>query len=626
MRSAIKKVITLDFGKGPGELPPVPAPAAESGTFAALKGHALLMTRDALSLQWAPRWLQSAGLEVRIAYDAAEAIAMASAERPSLMIADAAVMTDDDQILIELLRKVHGKDVPLIALCANNADVTTATEADVTDIARRPYDWQVITQRAARVLRAHEMLAELRSARDELESMQIQARETSRFQAKIAELDKLTELPNGERFFSLLHRAVATRSAMSQNVGVLVIGLDRYRMVNEAVGRENANRLLKLFADRVRKVLADREVIGGADGRMVTAVAARLRGADFALLVSNAHSEEIIRFKQAILSELEQPFEVNGQSVYLTASIGAAIFPQDCADADSLLHCAETAMLDAQESGSVFQFFTQPKDTASSRLLHLDRMLREAIRNNELTLGYQPITDVEHGHVVAAEALLRWQHDEEGPMSPADFVPVAEKTGLMREIGQFVIDEACAQLRSWLDTGMRPVRMAVNLSLCQLLQGDVSTIVRAALERHRLDPDMLEVELSERGVLNQRPEVIREIYRLKSLGVRISIDDFGTGHAAIGYLKDLPVDVIKIDRSYISGACRSARDEAIASGMVALAHRLQATVVAEGVETREQLEMLRDWGAEECQGFYFSPAVAADEFHSLLKSFRPYER
>ena len=245
-------------------------------------------------------------------------------------------------------------------------------------------------------------------------------------------------------------------------------------------------------------------------------------------------------------------------------------------------------------------------------------MLREAIRNDDLELAYQPITDTATGAVVAAEALLRWHHAEEGAMSPSDFVPVAEKTGLMREIGEFVIRTACAQLRSWLDAGMPPIRMAVNLSLCQLLRGDVASLVEEALHEHRLDPGSLEIELSERGVLNRRPEVIAQIGRLKDIGVRISIDDFGTGEAAIGYLKDLPIDVIKIDRSYVSGSSRTERDEAIASGMVALAHRLKATVVAEGVETPEQLEMLRSWGSQECQGFLFSPAVPPTEFVALV--------
>lgn len=186
----------------------------------------------------------------------------------------------------------------------------------------------------------------------------------------------------------------------------------------------------------------------------------------------------------------------------------------------------------------------------------------------------------------------------------------------MCEIGNFVIATACRQLRDWIDSGMKPIRIAVNLSLCQLLRGDVVSVVEAALEENRLAPELLELELSERGVLNQKPEVIFAVRQMKDLGVRISIDDFGTGQAAIAYLKDLPIDVIKIDRSYVSGGQRTERDAAIASGMVALAQCLDATVIAEGVETREQLHMLREWGSQECQGFYFCEAISGDEFQA----------
>ena len=199
-------------------------------------------------------------------------------------------------------------------------------------------------------------------------------------------------------------------------------------------------------------------------------------------------------------------------------------------------------------------------------------------------------------------------------------MPIAEKTGLMKEIGDFVIESACAQMRRWLDDGMAPIRIAVNLSLCQLTRGDVVAVTQRALDRFDIEPGMLEIELSERGVLNRRPEVVQEVHRLKDTGVRISIDDFGTGQAAIAYLKDLPIDVIKIDKSYVSGADSSDRDRAIACGMVALAQHLDATVIAEGVETSEQLDMLRSWGSQECQGFLFSPAVTGAEFCSRFGS------
>ena len=607
MRAAIKKVIALDFGRRQSQ-PPAEIPTAD------LDGVALLVTKDTLSLQWAPRWLQHTGLEVRVAGAAHEALEICGATRPVLVFADASLADDDGKPLLNALRSRIGNDLPVFALCNGGADVALAAECDVTDIMRRPYDWDLITRRAVRAVKAYGMHVKLRQAREQMDRMESTVMAVERDRAKAAGLDTMTQLPNGERFRSLLQKAIGTPDASSSDVGVLVVGLDRFRLVNEAVGRQHANGLIRLFADRLRSCLADREVIGGADVGAITAVAARLGGARFAMLISNARTEEIVRVREAIQAQLEQPFEIAGQSIYLTVSVGAAIFPRDNTTADGLIQCAESAMRDAQESGTGFEFFTRPTDSSSQRLLALDRMLREAIRNDDLELAYQPITSADSGDVVGAEALLRWHHAEEGTISPADFVPVAEKTGLMRDIGDFVIEQACRQLRCWLNAGLQPIRMAVNLSLCQLLRGDVVAVIEQALEINELRPEWLEIELSERGVLNQRPEVVAEIRRLKAIGVRISIDDFGTGQAAIGYLKDLPVDVIKIDRSYISGAANNDRNKAIASGMVALAQRLEATVIAEGVETPEQLEMLRSWGSQECQGFLFSPAVPAAEF------------
>ena len=612
MRAAIKKVISLDFGRGscPLDTGPAGAPTAE------LNGVAVLVTRDNLSLQWAPRWLQNVGLDVEVATSAKQALDIAAATMPRIFVIDAAEKDDSGRLLLQRLYRKHGVDVPVIALCTSDADVNIASSFDATEIVRRPYQWDLIARRVVKAVQAHETLQELRDANAKLDRMTSRVSQAELERAKNVGMDLLTRLPNVEKFRSLLHKATVGRSAQDKDLCLLAIGLDRFRLVNEAVGYENANMLLSQFADRLRNCLRDRNVIGDLDSGSVTAIAARLGGARFGLLVSHGDVEQIRRVYQAINRELEQPFEVAGQSIYLTASVGAAIHPRDCKSADELLYYAESAMLHAQDLGSGFQFHTDLEGTGSHEMLALDRMLREAVRNGELKLAYQPITDAVSGKVVAAEALLRWHHPEQGMISPDVFVPVAENTGLMTEIGDFVIESACRQLGNWIALGMEPIRVAVNLSLCQLLRGDIIGTVTSALESNGLTPELLELELSERGVLNQNPEVIDVVRRLKSLGVRISIDDFGTGNAAIGYLKDLPIDVIKIDRSYISGAERNARDEAIASGIVALAQRLDATVIAEGVETREQLHMLREWGSEECQGFYFSPAIDADEFHA----------
>jgi len=614
MRAAIRKVISLDFARSVGSCLSDTGPTG--GCTAELSGVALLVTSDNLSLQWAPRWLQQAGLDVEIANSAEQAQAIASAKKPIVFIVDVAAKDANQRPLLQRLRRAHGSDVPLIALCTSDADVNLAADIDVADIVRRPYQWDLITRRVVKAVNAYETLMELQDANARLDRMNSRVTKAEMERAKNVGMDALTRLPNIEKFRSLLHKATAGRGAQDKDLCLLAIGLDRFRLVNEAVGYENANMLLSQFADRLRNCLRDRNVIGDVDSGSVTAIAGRIGGARFGLLVSHGDVEQIRRVNKAIVRQLSEPFEVAGQSIYLTASVGAAIHPRDCRTTNDLLNFAENAMFRTQDNGSGFEFHTDLDDTGSHKLFALDGMLREAIRNGDLKLAYQPITNVASGKVVAAEALLRWEHAEQGLISPAVFVPAAESSGLMAEIGDFVIETACRQLGDWIAGGMEPIRIAINLSLCQLLRGDIVKTVDDALDKNGLTPELLELELSERGVLNRNPEVVDVVCKLKALGVRISIDDFGTGNAAIGYLKDLPIDVIKIDRSYISGADRNERDEAIASGIVALAQRLDATVVAEGVETREQLHMLRGWGSQECQGFFFSPPIDADEFYA----------
>ncbi len=614
MRAAIRKVINLDFAPdNDDQLLPVNVEAFENP---AEERIALLATADKASRQWAPHWLEQAGFEVRLADSAEEALGLAAATRPSAIIVDAAMNGPNGALLVDALRTVHGRKVPIFGLCTDPRDIALVSQTEASAL-RRPFDWRLITQRCVREVKAHEAITELRAARDRLDELRNEHDIAARQRAKTAGLDSLTGLPNGERFRSLSHKTISARAYCDKQTSIIAIGIDRFRMVNEAIGHDNANRVLQQFAERLKNCISKRQIIGPSNGT-VTAIAARLGGARFAVQIANGDDQQIERFRDAMADELAEPFEVNGQSIYLTVSLGAAVYPLHCNNADELLHFAETAMLEASNSESDYCYYDPEKRLSSTDVLRLDSMLRDALGNNELKLHYQPITDTETGKVVAAEALLRWEHPVEGSISPGIFVPVAEKTGLMKEIGDFVIESACGQLRRWLDAGMAPIRIAVNLSLCQLSRGDVVAVTQEALERYDIDPCLLEIELSERGVLNRRPEVVREIRRLKKTGVRISIDDFGTGQAAIAYLKDLPIDVIKIDRSYVSGADNSDRDRAIACGMVALAQHLDATVIAEGVETNEQLDMLRSWGSHECQGFLFSPAVPGHEFCALF--------
>jgi EAL domain-containing protein (putative c-di-GMP-specific phosphodiesterase class I) len=245
-------------------------------------------------------------------------------------------------------------------------------------------------------------------------------------------------------------------------------------------------------------------------------------------------------------------------------------------------------------------------------------LLRGALENNQLVLHYQPLVDFKSGRIVGAEALLRWDHPDLGRVPPLEFIPVAEETGLIVPIGSWVLHSACSQLKRWIDEGLPPIRMAVNVALCQLQKGDFAPIVRDVLDDVGLDPRRLELELSERGVLRSDPEIVHQMNEIKAMGVRLSVDDFGTGQSAIAYLRGFELDVLKIDRSYVKNLERNEDDVAITSAIVAMAHRLRLAVIAEGVESEEQSRVLKEWGCDEFQGYLFSPALPAAEFRRLL--------
>ncbi len=619
MHDTLKKVINFEFGRGSEALPPAaatPRPDPEAS------GTVLLVTTDAASLRWGPRWLGHVGFEVRQAHNADEALREIDAALPALVIVDAAMRDRTGGFLLDAVAARANGSTALVAMCANPREVRQVVDAPQingvrAEVVRRPYDWEVIASRVVQTVRSRQMEAELAAARKELATARVTAADTARRLSSMRGMDTLTGLPARDKFRTLVRRAVEGGSAEA-GAGVLVMKVDRFRQVNEVIGTEAADGLLAQFSERLRVCLRDRALIGGDTATTVTAALGRLSGVRFGLVLSRADVEDIARIRRAVAAELERPFEVEGQSIFLTCTMGAAFFPTDAADADALLHCAERALQEARATRTGFRVFNRQVDAAAERALRMEAMLREALDGEQLRLAYQPIKDSHGRRIVAAEALLRWDHPEEGPISPAEFVPAAEQSGLMLRIGEYVIRESVRQLREWMDAGLAPIRIAVNLSLCQLVDGDLVKFVKETLASYQVPAALVELELSERGVLNQRPEVIEQIHRLRALGVRISIDDFGTGNAAVAYLKDIPADVIKIDRSYVSGAGCGGRDAAIGAGMVAMAKRLNAIVIGEGVETEEQLERVREWGCDEIQGFLFSAAVPPAEVAALL--------
>jgi diguanylate cyclase (GGDEF)-like protein len=436
--------------------------------------------------------------------------------------------------------------------------------------------------------------------------------ERKRYQVELerqANYDALTGLPNRTLLHDRLRQAVyAQRQARA--MAVVFMDLDHFKFVNDSLGHSTGDLLLKAMGERLRGVLREGDTVG------------RVGGDEFVLILNDQANEEIIyRAMQRICAKVAEPITLDGKELHVTCSAGISLYPQDGRDVDTLLKNADAAMYRAKEHGrSNFQFFTSEMNERVSERLALENALRRALERNELALHYQQKVSLKTGRIVGAEALVRWVHPEWGLVRPARFIPLAEETGLIVSIGEWVLREACRQARAWLDAGLEPGAVSVNLSARQFRQDGLVRTVSRVLAETGLDPSRLEMELTESMVMHNAEAAIAVLQGLKQLGVALSVDDFGTGYSSLAYLKDLPIDTLKIDRSFVRdiGAGSEADDGVLAQAIISLGHALDLKVIAEGVETDAQLRFLRRHGCDEVQGFFYGEAVPPEAHARLL--------
>ena len=436
--------------------------------------------------------------------------------------------------------------------------------------------------------------------------------ERKRYQVQLehqANYDALTGLPNRTLLHDRLRQAVfAQRNVRA--IAVVFIDLDHFKVVNDSLGHSVGDELLKSMAERLRSVLRDGDTV------------ARLGGDEFVLILNDQNNEEVVfRAMQRITAKVNQPHSVEGKELYITCSAGISLHPQDGPDVDTLLKNADVAMYRAKEAGrNNFQFFTSEMNQLVNERLQMEQSLRRALERGEFLLHYQQKVDVKSGAVVGSEALLRWLHPEWGLVRPARFIPLAEETGLIVQIGEWVLREACRQNAAWLRDGLDPGVVSVNLSARQFRQEGLVRVVSRILAESGLDPAALEMELTESMVMHNAEAAIATLQGLKSLGVTLSVDDFGTGYSSLAYLKDLPIGTLKIDRSFVRDITASgeAGEGVIAQAIISLGHSLGLKVIAEGVESDAQLRFLAKHQCDEVQGFYYGEPVTADEFVKLL--------
>ncbi|MDN5754113.1 MAG: EAL domain-containing protein, partial [Nitrosospira sp.] len=429
----------------------------------------------------------------------------------------------------------------------------------------------------------------------------------------LAQFDTLTELPNRNLFLDRLRQAMEHAQRDRARIGVVFVDLDRFKIVNDTMGHGIGDQLLIQVAQRLQQCARSGDTV------------ARLGGDEFAFILSDlSQTEDAALVAEKVIIALSQSFELEEQEVYISASLGIGVYPGDGADAESLLRNADTAMFQAKQHGpAMYQFYLPHMNECAAARLKMDTQLRGALARREFVLHYQPKASLTSGEITGFEALLRWQHPARGLVPPLQFISVLEDTGLIVSVGEWVVRTVCEQIGKWQGQGLVPHPISINLSARQFQQRDLDAVIGKTLEITGIDPHLLEFELTESVLMKEVEAAAAALQNLKAFGVQISMDDFGTGYSSLVYLKRFPLDVLKIDRAFIRDVTTDPDDAAIAVAMIKLAHSLGLRVVAEGVETRAQLDFLIEHDCDEMQGYYFSkPLPPEGASQALIESHR----
>ena len=571
--------------------PPSPPTAASS-----LSNVTVMMVDDEpMMTDVIETYLEEAGYHRFITLnDPTLALAAMRQRRPGLLLLDLMMpQLSGFEILAQMRADDELRYIPVIVLTAasNAATKLRALELGATEFLAKPVD-------------ASELVLRVRN------SLVFKV-----YQDRLANDDVLTGLPNRRVFVERLRDALARTHGGTRGLALLHLNLDRFKQINDTLGHSIGDRLLKEVAERLKACLRRDDELARSDAPDAT-LFSRVGGDEFTLLLTElANPEAASRVARRMLAAMALPFQVRGDDLFITPSIGISVYPDDGADHEALMRNAVVAMDHAKSRGrNTFEFYSDQLNRVSLERLLLENQLRRALQRQELELYYQPKVDLASGRVVGAEALLRWNHPEQGLVGPDRFIPLAEESGLIVEIGEWVLRSACAQAAQWQAAGFGRVPVSVNVSRHQIAAGGLLASTREAMQANGLQRGQLVIEFTE-STLMERADLTREtLDELRAIGARLSIDDFGTGYSSMSYLKRFPVDELKIDKSFIAGTPDDSTDCAIVRAIIVLAHSIGMCVVAEGVETEGQRAMLQGLGCDVFQGYLCSRPLPAGDF------------
>ena len=533
--------------------------------------------------------LDSDGYNLHEVENGQEALDYCSKNMPDLVLLDAMMPQMDGFDACEKIRMLeNGSHIPILIVTAldDEESVERAFKVGATDYLPKPVHFAVLRQRISRLLHAASVERHVR---------------------RLAYTDPLTGLPNRTTLSSHLSDLLIKARASNDMIAMLFLDLDRFKLVNDTLGHSVGDLLLKAVSDRLQRC------VRGAD------MVARLGGDEFTIIIDRAKSRDsVARIAQTICESIEQPFSFSGQEIFVSTSIGISMYPLDGDDIGDLMKHADTAMFRAKEVGQSYFFYESDMEAAVTRKMEIEADLRRSVSRDQIDVYFQPKADLNTNKIVGMEALVRWNHPHKGIICPDEFIPLAEETGIINEIGLWVMIGACLQVKDWNDQGYGPYSIAVNLSGVQLENGEIIKQVHQVLEETQLDPSLLELEITESTIMHHPERVIEVLKKLKEMGVKLAVDDFGTGYSSLNYLKRFPIDLLKIDAAFVRDLETDADDRAIVQSIIALAKSMRLQVVAEGVETRQQQEFLRALDCDYIQGYYIGRPVCAEEFEQLV--------